>query len=47
MLSVLPRLLFDHVPILLDGVRVRRGPAPFRFKNLWLKEEGFKELLKS
>ncbi|RVW32661.1 Transposon TX1 uncharacterized 149 kDa protein [Vitis vinifera] len=26
--------------------RVRRGPIPFRFENMWLKEEGFKELLK-
>ncbi|RVX21330.1 hypothetical protein CK203_002101 [Vitis vinifera] len=25
---------------------VRRGPIPFRFENMWLKEEGFKELLK-
>ncbi|RVW72725.1 Glycerol-3-phosphate acyltransferase, chloroplastic [Vitis vinifera] len=33
-------------PILLDGGGVRRGPSPFRFENMWLKEEGFKELLK-
>ncbi|RVW15364.1 LINE-1 reverse transcriptase-like [Vitis vinifera] len=25
---------------------VRRGPVPFRFENMWLKEEGFKDLLK-
>ena len=25
---------------------MRRGPIPFRFENMWLKEEGFKELLK-
>ncbi|RVW42952.1 hypothetical protein CK203_076318 [Vitis vinifera] len=24
---------------------VRRGPVPFRFENMWLQEEGFKELL--
>ena len=36
----------DHFPILLDGGGVRRGPIPFRFENMWLKEEGFKELLK-
>ncbi|RVW44884.1 hypothetical protein CK203_109634 [Vitis vinifera] len=29
-----------------DGGGVRRGPIPFRFENMWLKEEGFKELLK-
>ena len=26
--------------------RSRRGPVPFRFENMWLKEEGFKDLLK-
>ena len=36
----------DHFPILLDGGGVRRGPVPFRFENMWLKEEGFKDLLK-
>ncbi|RVW77811.1 hypothetical protein CK203_054452 [Vitis vinifera] len=25
---------------------VRKGPIPFCFENMWLKEEGFKELLK-
>ena len=36
----------DHFPILLDGGEVRRGPTPFRFENMWLKEDGFKDLLK-
>ena len=35
----------DHFLILLDGGGVRRGPTPFCFENMWLKEE-FKELLK-
>ena len=42
-----PRPVYDHCPILLDGGGVRRGPIPFRFQNMWLKEEEFKELLKS
>ena len=25
---------------------MRRGAIPFRFENMWLKEEGFKELLR-
>ncbi|RVX06577.1 V-type proton ATPase subunit a1 [Vitis vinifera] len=36
----------DHYPILLDVGGVRSGPLPFRFENMWLKEEGFKDLLK-
>ena len=26
---------------------MRRGPTPFPFENMWLKEERFKKLLKS
>ena len=29
-----------------DGGGVRRGSDPFRFENMWLKEESFKYLLK-
>ena len=36
----------DHFSILLDGGGLRRGPFPFRFENMWLKVEGFKDLLK-
>ena len=43
---ILPRPVFDHFPFLLDGGGVRRGPIPFHFENMWLKEEGFKELLR-
>ncbi|RVW31709.1 hypothetical protein CK203_095303 [Vitis vinifera] len=30
-----------------SGGGIRRGPTPFRFENMWLKAEGFKELVRS
>ena len=38
--------MYDHCPILLDVGGMRRVPMPFCFENMWLKEEGFKDLLK-
>ena len=35
-----------HFPILLDSDGIRTGPSPFRFELMWLKHEGFKEILK-
>ncbi|RVW56352.1 hypothetical protein CK203_117762 [Vitis vinifera] len=43
---VLPRPMSDHFPLLLDGGGPRRGPFPFIFESMWLKEECFKDLLK-
>ena len=43
---VLARPISDHSPILLDGGGMRKGLTPFRFENMWLKEEGFKEVLR-
>ena len=42
----LPRPVSDHFPILLDSDGVRTGLAPFRFELMWLKYEGFKDILK-
>ena len=32
---------------MLDCEGARKGPSPFRFENMWLKEEGFKDLLRN
>jgi hypothetical protein len=39
-------LCSDHFPILLDCGDVSRGSKPFKFKNMWLKAEGFVGLVK-
>ena len=44
--SVLPKPTFDHFLILLfGGDRHSRGPMPYRFENMWLKEESFHNLI--
>ena len=44
--SRLLRPTSDRFPILLKGGGLRRGPSPFRFENMWLKVDGFKDLLR-
>lgn len=41
----LPKLLSDHFPILLECGKFLRGKRPFRFENMWLKAEGFDEMV--
>ena len=42
----LSRPTFDHAPILLECGTIRRRQTPFRFENMWLKVEGFQDLLR-
>ena len=44
--SRLLRPTSDHFPILLKGGGLRRGLSLFRFENMWLKVDGFKDLIR-
>ncbi|WKA02253.1 hypothetical protein VitviT2T_020466 [Vitis vinifera] len=44
--SRLPRPLSDHFPVSLEGGGLRGGPSPFRFENMWLKVEGFQDMIR-
>ena len=41
------RLCLDHFPIVLEGGSFQRGSMPFRFENMWLKDEGFVDRVRS
>ena len=41
------RLCLDHFPIVLEGGSFQRGSRPSRFKNMWLKGEGFVDRVRS
>ncbi|RVW86262.1 hypothetical protein CK203_043207 [Vitis vinifera] len=42
----LPKIVSDHYPITLKGGGVKRGKILFRFENMWLLSNGFKELVR-
>ncbi|GFY82660.1 hypothetical protein Acr_02g0009000 [Actinidia rufa] len=42
----LPRVVSDHKPVYLVGGGIHRGLAPFRFENMWLQVEGFRDLVR-
>ena len=46
MQSVLPRPISDHFPIFLEEGDMKRRLSPFRFENMWLEEEEFKDQMK-
>ena len=42
----LPRAISDHYPIVLEGGGVKKGKTLFKFENMWLLTDGFKELVR-
>ena len=44
--SRLGRSVSDHWPVLLECGGVWRGPSPSRFENMWLKVEGFVDMVR-
>ncbi|RVW82108.1 Transposon TX1 uncharacterized 149 kDa protein [Vitis vinifera] len=45
--AALPRLISDHSPIVLQVGGFSSGKSPFQFENMWLKIDGFQDLVRS
>lgn len=44
---MLPKPVSDHCPIVLGGGGIKKGKISFRFENMWLKTDGFKDLIRN
>ena len=44
---VLPHPISDHFTILVEVGGILRGKSSFRFENMWLKTDGFKDRVHS
>ena len=42
----LPQPLSDHFPVCFENGSFQRGRVPFKFENMWLEVEGFRDLIK-
>ena len=45
--ETLVRPVSDHFPLLLESSRVKWGPTPFRFENMWLQHHSFLDQVKT
>lgn len=44
---LMPIHIFDHIPLVLDMGGLEKGLNLFKLKNMWLREDGFKDLTES